>query len=481
MNRHGSMHNMAMAGQDHNPVNTPMIPLNYVNPGMSLAQIFSIIGGYWKTSAIIIVVIMAVAVVVLKTSERTYTAELSLMVNYSVSDTVTGQELPGGQLGAYIATQMELMQNQEVLTEVVQKLELTENEDYTAGYTGKSGTLEQWVVQQLKKELAVNRGQAGNQLIYLSFSANDPELAADVANAVADTYKKQDSESAIRQPAERTARLAEQIDLLKENVEEAQQRVTEFHRKNKLVDEGNRANFDVVMLTGLEDRLLQATEERRLAEALIKGDQSATDIVLASPEVQELKKQLTDQRLELKKLESLYTPEHPQLQDFKLSIKTTEEALESAIAKYGTNLDEKLRLAKDKEKSLQRAVAKQREHVLANSKLHDEAQKYTLALDSAQTMYKSALNAYEQLKFASQDYFSNIRFVSRATPPLKPSKPNVIKSLLLAAVMAFMIGFGVPVAFELFNRRVRCRDDLERNHGVPVLAEFSAISTRAAA
>jgi len=480
MNRPGSMHNN-LAVQDHNPVNTPMIPLNYVNPGMSLAQIFSIIWGYWKISAIIIVVILAAAVAILKTSPRTYTSELSLMVNYSVSDTVTGQELAGGQLGSFIATQMELMQNQQVLTEVVEKLELTENKDYAAGYTGKSGTLEQWVVQQLKKDLTVNRGQAGNQLIYLSFSANDPELAAEVANAVADTYQKQDSERAIRQPAERTARFAEQLIILKHNVEDAQQKVTEFNKKNQLVDEGNRANLEVVILAGLEDRLLKATEERRLAEALLAGDKSATDAVLTSPEIQDLKKQLSDQRLELRKLELLYTPEHPQLQDFKLSIRTTEESLEAAIAKYGTNLNEKLRLAKDTERSLIRAVAKQRQKVLANSKLHDDAEKYTLALDSAQTMYKNALNQYEQLKFASQDYYSNIRFVSRATPPLKPSKPNVIKGLLMAAVMALMLGLGIPVAFELFNRRVRCRDDLERNHGVPVLAEFDAISMREAA
>lgn len=479
MNRPGTHYDIAR--YENNPANTPMIPLNYVHPGMSLSQIFSIILGYWKISAIVIVVILAIAIVILKTSPRTYTAELTLMVNYSVSDTVTGQELPGGQLGSYIATQMELMQNQEVLSEVVEKLELTKDKDYAAGYTGKSGTLEQWVVQQLKKDLSVNRGQAGNQLIYLTFSANDPQLAADVANAVADTYKKQDSENAIRQPAERTTRLAEQLVKLKKNVEEAQTTVSEFHRENKLVDEGNRANFDVVMLTGLEDRLVKAREERRLAEAVIKGDRSATDVVLASPEIQDLKKQLTEQKLELKKYEALYTPEHPLLQDFKLSISTTEELIAAAVAKYETNLNEKLRQAREKEKSLQRAVAQQREKVLTNAKLHDDAQKYTLALESAQTMYKNALNEFEKLKFASQDYFSNIRFVNRATPPLKPSKPNVIKSLLMATVMAFMVGFGIPVAFELFNRRVRCRDDLERNHGVPVLAEFSAISKKDAA
>jgi len=34
------------------------------------------------------------------------------------------------------------------------------------------------------------------------------------------------------------------------------------------------------------------------------------------------------------------------------------------------------------------------------------------------------------------------------------------------------LGVAIPFARELVGRRVRCRDDLERDHGVPVLVEF---------
>jgi hypothetical protein len=37
------------------------------------------------------------------------------------------------------------------------------------------------------------------------------------------------------------------------------------------------------------------------------------------------------------------------------------------------------------------------------------------------------------------------------------------------------LGLVVPLVYELTNRRVRCRDDLERDGGVPVLAEFGAM------
>ena len=44
-----------------------------------------------------------------------------------------------------------------------------------------------------------------------------------------------------------------------------------------------------------------------------------------------------------------------------------------------------------------------------------------------------------------------------------------------------MLGLGIPLGYELLNRRVRCRDDLERHHGIPVLVEFGRLRMRSTA
>ena len=89
---------------------------------------------------------------------RTYTAMVTLMVNYEVNDPLNGKELPVGQVGSYIATQVELMQTPEVLLAVVDRLRLTENKDYARGYRGDSGTLREWVAKKLSKNLAIYQG-----------------------------------------------------------------------------------------------------------------------------------------------------------------------------------------------------------------------------------------------------------------------------------------------------------------------------------
>jgi hypothetical protein len=59
---------------------------------------------------------------------------------------------------------------------------------------------------------------------------------------------------------------------------------------------------------------------------------------------------------------------------------------------------------------------------------------------------------------------------------VKASKPKVLVYLALGAVAAFGLGLTGPLAWGLSHRRVRCRDDMERDHDVEVLAEFGPIS-----
>src|SRR6185369_11557867 len=115
-----------------------------------------------------------------------------------------------------------------------------------------SGSLRDWVAKKLSKNLAIYQGQLGSQLIYVTYSTNSPAQAAQVANAVADVYKDQDYLRSTGPPGERAQRYAQQLNELKGKVDQAQKEVTAFHQRNGLIDEGNRANVDVVLLATLE-------------------------------------------------------------------------------------------------------------------------------------------------------------------------------------------------------------------------------------
>ena len=460
---------------------TPVIPLDFAYPGLSLAQIFSIVWAYRKLSFLIVLVVMAIAAVVMALWPRTYTATVSLMVNYEVNDPLNGKELPVGQLSSYIATQVELMQTPDLLLAVVDRLQLTQNEHYARGYVSDHGTLRDWVAAKLAKSLLIYQSQRGSQLIYVTYSVNNPDAAALVANTVAEVYKEQDYARSTGPLAERAKRYAQQLNELKLKVDQAQTGVTAFHQRNGLIDEGTKSNVDVTLLASLDERLQAAQSARRVAEIRASENQAVGDQVLASSQANALKTQLAAQELRLAQLNRMYTPLYPDVGEMQLQVEATRRSLAATVKNYSDNAAVGLGAARRLEAGTQRVVAEHRAKVLAKSLLQDEAAKYSLELESAQTVYKRALDGYDQIMFASGRHHTNVNLVSRATPPLTAAKPRVLAGYALGAVAALLLGLGIPLAYELFNRRVRCRDDLERHQGVPVLVEFGRLPMRATA
>ncbi|WP_298829536.1 Wzz/FepE/Etk N-terminal domain-containing protein [uncultured Piscinibacter sp.] len=457
---------------------TPLVPLAYVHPGLSMPQLFSILWAYRGLSAMIIVLVLAATAVAMWLWPRTYSATAALMVNYEVSDPLNGKELPVGQVGSYIATQVELMQTPELLLAVVDRLRLTERPAYARGWRSETGTLRDWAAAQVARTLVVEQSQRGSQLIYASFSSDDAAEAAQVANTVADVYKEQDLLRAGAAPGDRAKRYAQQLDELKAKAEQAQRDLTAFHQRNGLIEETDKSGVDVLLLAAMDERLLAAQNERRAAEARAAQNQAVGEQVLASPLTQQLKAQLATQELRLDYLRKHYTPLYPDVADMEAQVAATRRALAANVKSYSDGAAAGLGVARRLEKGFERSLDEQRGKVLARSLLQDEAAKYRLELASAQAVYKRALESYDQIMFAASARQTNVSLVSRATPPVKASRPRVLLGWLFGVLCAGVLGFGIPLAYELFNRRVRCRDDIERQWGVPVLAEFGRLPLR---
>jgi polysaccharide biosynthesis transport protein len=448
------------------------IPIDFYYPGLSLQQILSILWARRRLSASILLTVLSLTAVLLVVWPRTYTAIVTLMVNYEVDDPLNGKELPLGQVGSYIATQVELMQTPEVLLAVVDRLNLTQDRNYAHDYPGDQGSLREWVAAKLSKNLTIYQGQMGSQLIYVKYSADHAIEAARIANMVADVYMEQDLARSTGPPGDRAKRYAQQLEELKAKVEQAQQAVTAFQQRHGVIDQFDKGSVDAALLATLEARLLEAQNERRVAEGRASADQSVSDQVLSSPEVQSLKTQLATQETQLAHLNSLYYPRYPEIVDLKSQIEVTQRSLVTALKSYSGNAFAGLGVARRLEASLEQAVAEQRSKLALGGELHDQAAKYLLELDSASTVYRRALEGYDQIMFASAGHYTNVTLVSRATPPVKATHPRVLFGLALGGLAAVLLGLGMPLGYELLNRRVRCRDDLERHHRLPVLIEF---------
>lgn len=449
-----------VSSQDQMP---QIMSQDYAQPGLSLAQIWCIAWAHRRQTLLITVAIVLTTAAVTKIMPKTYAATSTLMVNYESNDPVAAGGIPTGQVQPYISTEMELMQSSEVLLPVVDNLKLTANKYYTSGFNSSSGgELRDWVKEALSKDLDIQQGRFGSQLIYITAAARDPVLAASIANAVAYTYLEQQRQRVYGPASERAKNYAQELAELKHKVSVAQEQVTAFRQKTGVTDSATQANnVEADLLTSLEQRYQEAQNQERAAEVAVGGDRAANAAVLGS-NLQTLKTQLAQ-------LRSTMGPAHPKVIELENQIAATRRSL-------AEDNSSQLVAARQLRQKLAAAVEEQRAKVLGVRKSQDEGTKFVLELESAQSVYKRALDGYDQIMFASGEHHTNVNFVGRALPAMKAIKPNKPKLALVGAFAGLLIGLAAPFAYELvFNRRVRCRDDFERGFGVPVLSEFDAI------
>jgi succinoglycan biosynthesis transport protein ExoP len=460
-------------------VSAPSIPQDFASPGLSQAQIFSIVHAYRVHAAIIAGVFLVASALYTKTLPKTYLASATLLVNTESSDPLAAGQARSAATPffSYMSTEVQLMQSAEVLLPVIDKLKLTSNKDYTNGYRGNGSDLREWVKENLIKDLIIELGPASSQLIYINASARDPQLAAQLANTVADTYLEQERQRTAGPASERAKRYSQELGELKDKVRIAQDQVTAFRQRTGVTDSAtHNGNVEAELLASLETRLQEAQNARRAAEVKSGTEQNLSTVAAGSTAIQTLKTQINTETAQLAQLRATLGAQHPKVLELQYQIDANKRNLASEINIYSAGAKSDLVAARQLEQKLRAAVEEQRAKVLAISRLQDEGTKFVLELESAQSVYKRALDGYDQIMFAAGGHAVIVNMVSRAVPPQKASKPNKPKLVLLGGIMGLFLGIFGPIGYELtINRRVRCRDDFERGFAVPVLIEFDPI------
>jgi len=471
--------------------NGAAIPHYYLPSGVSLTQEISILRAHWKVSAIILVSVTLVATVLVKFLPKSYTATTTLIVSSDNKNPLAAQQYPVDGMAAinYVATQTELMLSPINLLPVIDTLKLTEDREFLAGVSVTDPASRRDAVEKnLVNRLQVEQGRGG-QLLYVSATSRNPARAADIANAVTDSYLQQDRHRVNDSTGERAQRYSEQLAELRAKVTAAQDKVTAFRQQNGITDlaptsgsaSGDTRETEAQALNNLEQRLLEAQNQRRALESKAAGQQSTADEVLASAQIQQLKTRLNTEESQLAQLNSVLGSQHPKVMELRAQIADTHHALDAEMQTLSNNTATQLTRAKELEDKYTKAVASQRVALLHVRQLQDDGAKLVLELESAQSVYKQALDGYDKIIFASVGNNTNVSVVSRATPPVKATKPNKLKLMLMAIAMGTVIAVALPFGYEiLFNRRLRCRDDIERSFGIPVLAEFDSIPALAA-
>jgi succinoglycan biosynthesis transport protein ExoP len=462
--------------------NLASIPEQDSQQGLSVAQLSAILLAYWKQIILITVLSACLAAGVIKILPKTYTATATLIVNSDVKDPLAGRDFPVEMINNYVSTQIELMTSPIVLLPVLHQLNLMSDKNFSGGLVGSSDAIQAAVQKNLAAAINVERG-TGGQLLYVSASAKSAAKAAAISNAVADVYIDQDRHRLNDPATERAQRYTEELAELREKASIAQEKVTAFGKANGIDDmSSGSAGLEAQALEVLHQHLLETQNLRRSLEAKQVGLPSLDGANGTTTTVLNSKTLLDSQLAQLAQLSSIYGPQHPKIVELNAQIALTRQAVADEKHALSANSESQLVQTKELEHKYEQAIAEQEAKVAKVRQAQAEGSKLLLELDSAKAVYKQALDGFDQIMFQAVASHTNVSVVSRAVPPLRPSKPNKMKMMLGALVASIGLGFAIPLGHGLFvARRLRCRDDVERDFGIAVLAQLDVVPALAAA
>ena len=457
------------------------LPADLLRPAITLTQLFNILRAHaWWIAVWTLGCGLLAGVVSKLVLPRTYDATASLLIDYQVEDPATSnRDFPSMLAASYLATQVDLLQGPKVLLTVVEKLGLARDPDYTKGYTGEAGQggLNDYVASAVSRNLTVSTYK-DSRLVHITYRAKSREAAAQVANTVAQVYLDLHIARVSGPARSRATQYDTQLNSLREKLDAAQAQFSAFREESGQFDFEQKVDMEGQRLLDLNRRLTEAQSEARRADLRLQqlgrdraaGSGDSDSATLDSELVQDLKNQLIGLRARAAEQAKTLGRNHPNRIALHAQIAEVEERLSREQGMYGSNVQGQSRIAGDNLAQLEAELEAQRETVLETRRIADEGRRYQREVESAQRLYNDALEGYSKVLINSGSNYTNVSIASPATPPFKHSSPKTLVNILLGLVLG--AGFGVASAFlrEFGSRKVRSREDVERELGLPVLA-----------
>ncbi|CAA9892543.1 Chain length determinant protein EpsF [Candidatus Methylobacter favarea] len=447
---------------------------------MSLQQLFIIL---WCRKILIIACLSVTVVTALIASllmAKQYVATTTLVLDQRGIDPITGSVLPTPLLTGYMATQMDVIKSHNVALKVVNALKLAENKQTQTAFeeSKQSGDIRDWLADSLLQKLEVIPSKESS-IIHITFSAKDPELSARTVNAFAQAYIQTTVELKV-QPAKQNADWFEiQLASLRQQMEDAYEKLSAFQQEHGIVmtKDSDHLDLEDARLSEIARQLVESqgrtyeliSRKNQLAEALA-GKESFESLqeILTNSFVQQLKADLARAEAKFAELAERVDRKHPEYLQAQAEVTSLRKKIKSEISTVLNGISSSVAASKQHDNSLAASLAEQKSKVLELKKQHDQIAVLDRQVENTRKAYDTAMQRAVQTRMESETNQTNIALLNPALPPKYASKPNVKLNLLLSAILGFILGTGIALIIELFDRRIRSATDITESLGLPV-------------
>lgn len=444
---------------------------------MTLDQFLAILRARWRVALLLFAAGLLGAVLISVLLPKRYTATASVVVDVRANDPIAGTPNAALLAPSYMATQVDIMKSDRVALGVVRAMKLTDAaamRDEWQGETGGQGNYEAWLGQLLLRRLDVKPSRESN-VIEISFNSVDPRFAAAVANAFAQAYL--DTVLDLRvDPARRYSEFFDERGRkLREEVEAAQARLSDFQKKKGIVGTDERLDSETARINELSTQLvaLQAASADQRSRQVAAGiAPEALPDVAGNPVVQSLRTEQVRLEAKVKELSERLGDAHPSLIEARANLGELRARQQQEVQRLSAGVGINSILSESREAQVRQSLEQQRARVLQLKSDRDELAVLQREVEQAQRTYDAVAGRLAQVSLEGASSQTNASQLVSATLPSRATFPRWPLNLALGALAGLLMGVGGALTREAADRRVRTVADVAREMQLPVLGQL---------
>jgi len=438
---------------------------------MNLANIIAVLRARWLPAVLAFVLVLGAAVAYTVLAPKMYTATATLVIDIK-PDPVAAMLYGGAASPAMMNTQVEVLRSDRVALRVVRNLKLTEVPEIRKLWEKVSkgdGTIEDWLVDFMLRNLDVQVARAGSNVVNVAYRGTEPQFVATLANAFVQAYLETAVELRVDPAREYSGFFSKQVDDARTALETAQQHLSKFQQAQGIIATDERFDVEMNRLNMLSQQLvsMQGVSGESSSRALAANDNLSE--VLNSPVLAPLKAEVSRAEARLRELNSRYGDQHPQVVEARSTLSDLKARLAAETRNVTGSVSVSARIDRAREGQVRASLEEQRAKVLRMKEVRDQSSVLARDVENAQRSYDLLLNRYNQSNLESQNRQSNASMLARATPPGAPSSPKVAANLLIGVFFGIAVGLGVAFTLEQLDKRIRVPSDAVAALGLPVI------------
>jgi len=431
-----------------------------------------------------------------------YEAIATLVLDYDSSNPMNLSNVPtAGTLQSveYINTQVEIIKSRRIALDVIDHLKLDKHPDIIRKFNEARETnpvlfwkddksnmdIRTWLADEFLSEYIKVEPTRDTRFLYIKFYSSDPNFSAEVANTYARAYAAYNLELKVQPFKDAGKWFSEKLENVKTKSDKASEELREFQKKKGVVSvEGKYYDDALQRLDQINRELVDAKAKHYEATVALrrmndnKGAYESLPEVISNAFIQNLKTEKIKLEMSLSELSGKVGKKHPQYVRLQSELQTVNTKLNAEINNIISAIRQDHNSAKERVRNLEKALAGHKSEVLNLNISRYEIDSLSRESEAFKHTYDTVLQKFNESALQSDINRTNVFLIDAAVAPTEKYSPKLSLNTALSVFVGLFLGIGLAFFFDYMDDTIKSGEIIEREFGIPVLGNITAVIER---